>query len=126
VKKLENLQIQFAVFWIACMLTYFLGDVIRIFSGNFTAGEMGGNTVANWMWILTAGIMVIPIIMIVVSILLPVGPLSCWLNLIFAVGFILFNLLGIAIYKAFDVFLLIISFGFNCLIIFFAVKQLWF
>ena len=81
---------------------------------------------SQWMWILTAGIMVIPIIMGVLSILVPVGPLSSWLNLIFAIGFILFNLAGIAGYKAFDIMLLIISFGFNGLTIFFAVKQLWF
>jgi hypothetical protein len=123
---MEDLQIQFAVLWAGCMLTYLLGDVIRIFSGNFTAGEIDGKPVSQWMWILTAGIMVIPIIMAVVSILLPVGALNSWLNLIFAIGFILFNLAGIAGYKAFDIFLLIISFGFNGLTIFLAVKHLWF
>ncbi len=123
---MEDLQIQFSVIWVACMLTYLLGDVIRIFSGNFTVGEIDGKPVSQWMYFIMAGIMVIPIIMVVLSILLPVGPLSCWLNLIIAAGFILFNLAGIAGYKAFDIFLLIISFGLNGLTIFFAVKQLWF
>ena len=123
---MEDRKIQFSVVWIACMLVYLLGDVIRIFSGSFTAGEIDGEAVGQGMYFMMAGIMVIPIIMVVLSILLPVGPLSSWLNLIFAVGFIIFNLAGIAGYKAFDVFLLIISFGFNGLTIWFAVKQIWF
>ena len=123
---MEDLQIRFAVFWLATMLVYLLGDVLRIFSGNFTAGEIDGEPVSQYMYLFMAIIMVIPIIMIVLSVLLPVGPLSSWLNLIFAVGFIIFNLAGIGGYKAFDVVLLIISFGFNGLTIWFAVKQLWF
>jgi hypothetical protein len=28
--------------WVALMLTYLLGDVLRIFAGDFKAGEIGG------------------------------------------------------------------------------------
>lgn len=28
--------------WVALMLTYLLGDVLRIFSGDFQAGEISG------------------------------------------------------------------------------------
>ena len=34
-------RIILSVSWIALMLTYLLGDVLRIFSGDYQAGEMG-------------------------------------------------------------------------------------
>ena len=37
-----DVQIQLAATWVALMLTYLLGDVLRIFSGDFKAGEIGG------------------------------------------------------------------------------------
>ncbi|MDQ3553562.1 MAG: hypothetical protein M3395_04025 [Chloroflexota bacterium] len=39
---METIQIQLAAMWTALMLTYLLGDVLRIFSGDTTPGEMGG------------------------------------------------------------------------------------
>lgn len=99
---------------------------LRIFSGSFKPGEVDEKPAPKYMWSVAAAVMVIPIIMVVVSILLPIGPLSNWLNFIIVIGFILFNLAGIKGYKPFDVFLLIVSFGFNGLTIFFTVRQLWF
>lgn len=121
---MEDLKIKFAVLWIAVMLCYLLGDVIRIFSGTITLGEIDGKPVSKSMWFLITIIMVIPILMIVISILLPLGSLNIWLNLIFAIMFLIFNLMGIRGYEAFDVFLLIISFGFNGLTIWLAIQQL--
>jgi len=37
-----DVQIKLAALWGALMLTYLLGDVLRIFSGDFKAGEIGG------------------------------------------------------------------------------------
>ena len=36
-----EMPIKLSVIWICVMLTYLLGDVLRIFSGDFKAGEMG-------------------------------------------------------------------------------------
>ena len=36
--------------WVALMLTYLLGDVLRIFSGDFVAGEIGGMQGNQWTW----------------------------------------------------------------------------
>ena len=33
--------------WVATMLTYLLGDVLRIFAGDFVAGEIDGEPVAG-------------------------------------------------------------------------------
>ncbi len=42
---MEDMQIKLAVVWIALMLTYLLGDVLRIFSGDFKAGEISGQVI---------------------------------------------------------------------------------
>jgi hypothetical protein len=36
---MEDVQIKLSALWVALMLTYLLGDVLRIFSGDFKAGE---------------------------------------------------------------------------------------
>lgn len=36
-----DVQIKLSALWVALMLTYLLGDVLRIFSGDFKAGEIG-------------------------------------------------------------------------------------
>jgi ABC-type transport system involved in cytochrome c biogenesis permease component len=39
-----------AVLWVALMLSYLLGDVLRIFSGDFTPGEIAGIELTGTMW----------------------------------------------------------------------------
>ena len=38
---MEEVRIVLAGLWVALMLTYLLGDVLRIFAGDFTAGQIG-------------------------------------------------------------------------------------
>jgi len=49
------------------MLTYLLGDVLRIFAGDMTPGEMDGKQASQGMWLLAAVIMLVPIVMVVLS-----------------------------------------------------------
>ncbi|MBY9001910.1 MAG: hypothetical protein KGD64_13410 [Candidatus Heimdallarchaeota archaeon] len=120
---MEDLNIRFSVLWIATMLCYLLGDVMRIFYGNLTPGEIDGNPVGEMMWLGIAAIMVIPIIMVVLSVMLK-HPVISWLNISVAIIFLVFNLAGIAGYEAFDIFLLSVSFVFNALIIYIAGNKL--
>ena len=39
---MENTRIVLSGLWIAVMLTYLLGDVLRIFAGDFDASKMAG------------------------------------------------------------------------------------
>lgn len=119
---MEDINIIFAILWIACMLTYLLGDVLRIFAGEFKPGEIDGKPVGQKMFFGMAVIMVIPIIMVVLSIILN-HPANSILNIIVASIFILFNLAGIKGYKPFDIFLLLVSFVFNSLTLYFASIQ---
>lgn len=116
---IENEKIVLAFLWIALMLIYLLGDVLRIFSGNFVAGEIDGQPVKDSMWILAALMMVIPIIMIIVSIFVPIE-VSKWISVVVAMLFFLINIVGIKGYKTFDQLLLVISFGINFLTVYYA------
>lgn len=108
--------------WVAVMLTYLLGDVLRIYSGDFQAWVSEGKFVkfSQPMWLGIAILMVIPIIMVVLSLILP-QPLNRWVNIIVAIFFILFNLVGLPTYpSAYDKFLIAVSLVFNGLTVWFA------
>jgi len=101
------------------MLIYLLGDVLRIFAGDFVAGQIDGKPVSQSMWFVSAVIMVIPILMIVLNLFAP-QPFMKWLNISVAIGFFLFNLAGIFGYKPYNQFLLVISFGVNFVTVYYA------
>ena len=107
-------------FWVALMLIYLLGDVLRIFAGDFEAGKIAGNfEPTQGMWLLIAVIMLIPILMVVLTLTLPY-PLIRWVNIVVAVLAILFKLLGLPYKGAYDNFLIAVSFVFNALTIWYA------
>ncbi|MHA1203173.1 MAG: DUF6326 family protein [Candidatus Heimdallarchaeaceae archaeon] len=114
-----DLNIILSILWVACMLTYLLGDVMRIFSGNFIPGHVEGKPMGQKVWFGMAVIMVIPIIMVFLSVILAF-PANSWVNIFVAGFFILFNLAGMKGYKPFDIFLLLVSMVFNALIIYYA------
>lgn len=78
---IEDIQIKLSAIWVALMLTYLLGDVLRIFSGDFKPGEIGGMEVTPIMYLGMAIIMVIPIIMVVLTLILN-QPFDRWANII--------------------------------------------
>jgi hypothetical protein len=67
---MEDIKIILSTIWVATMLTYLLGDVMRIFAGDFTAGEIEGVQATQVMWLAAALIMLIPIVMVFLSITL--------------------------------------------------------
>ena len=106
---------------VAVMLTYLLGDVLRIFSGDFKA--MGGmQDVTKGMFLGIAVFMVIPIVMVVLSLMLQ-NPVNRWANIIVAILFLVLNLIQVPTYpSAYDKFLLIVSLVFNVLTVWYAWK----
>lgn len=104
------------------MLTYLLGDVLRIFSGDFVAGEVGGMQVTQELYLGLAAIMVIPIVMVFLSLTLPFKP-NRWANIVLAIFFFVFNLIGLPTYpSAYDKFLIIVGLLFNVLTVWYAWK----
>ena len=106
-------RITLSALWVALMLTYLLGDVLRIFSGDATSGKMGNVQFTQGMWLGMAILMVIPIVMVVLSLILHY-PVNRWANIIVAAFFFLFNLVGLPTYpSAYDKFLIVVGLVFN-------------
>jgi hypothetical protein len=118
---MENVQIILSALWIALSLTYLLGDVLRIYNGDFKAGEIAGKQITKEIWWLgMAVLMVIPILMVVLSLTLSY-PVNRWVNIIVAIFFFVFNLIGLPTYpSAYDKFLIIVGLVFNVLTVWYA------
>jgi hypothetical protein len=112
-----DVRIILSALWAALMLTYLLGDVLRIYSGDFKAGEMGGKPfkMTQGMWLGIAVLMLIPILMVLLSLMLPY-PINRWTNIIVAVFFFIFNLIGLPTYPSvYDKFLIGVGLVFNAI-----------
>ncbi len=103
--------------WVALMLTYLLGDVLRIFAGDFKAGEIGGMKGGQGIWTAAAVLMLIPIVMVVVSVTFD-GEVVRWAHIVAAGGLFLMNLIGLPGYPGwYDRFLIAVGLGINALTI---------
>ena len=116
---MEDTRIILAGLWIALMLTYLLGDVLRIFAGDFTTGEIQGQKANQWMWLLAALVMLLPIVMIVFSLTLA-HPVVRWVNIGASAFLIIFNLVGLPYPGAYDNLLIVVGLVFNGFIIWYA------
>ncbi len=105
--------------WVALMLTYLLGDVLRIFAGDFTPGRIDGETAAQWTWVLAAVVMLVPIAMVVLSLVVPF-PAIRWITLATSVGLVLFNLAGLPYEGVYDNLLIGVGFVINVVAIVYA------
>jgi hypothetical protein len=108
--------------WTSVILTYLLGDVLRIFAGDFELGQLaGGMPATQGMWLLIAVIMLVPIVMVVLTLTVPYAAIR-WVNIAAAVLIVIFNLAGLPYKGAYDNFLIVVSFVFNALTIWYAWK----
>ena len=106
-------RIQLSALWGALMLTFLLGDVLRIYAGDYKAGQIGGVQVTQGMWLGIAILMVIPAVMVFLSVALN-QPINRWANIIVAVFFFIFNVIGLPTYpSAYDKFLIVVGLVFN-------------
>jgi hypothetical protein len=106
--------------WVATMLTYLLGDVLRIFAGDIEPGKLAGGVQATQgMWMFIAVIMLIPIVMVVLTLTLKY-PAIRWANIVTAILVVIFNLAGLPYKGAYDNFLIVVGFVFNALTVWYA------
>jgi Family of unknown function (DUF6326) len=118
---MQDVQIRLAAIWVALMLTYLLGDVLRIFAGDFKPGEIGGVKATPAIWLAAAAIMLVPIVMTVVTVWFAGQPVR-WANIVAAIGLFAFNLVGLPGYPGlYDRFLILVGLMFNAL----TVWQAW-
>ena len=106
--------------WTAVMLTYLWGDVLRVYAGHITPGEILGTKPSQGMWLFVAALMLIPIVMLVLTLALN-NPVIRWANIIVPGLLVVFNLLGFSGFLGkYDRFLLLVSFVFNALTVWYA------
>ena len=101
------------------MLTYLWGDVLRIFAGDIPPGEVLGKQASQGMWLLISALFLIPIVMLVLTLTLPY-PAIRWANIIVAIFLVVLNLFGLPYKGWYDNFLIIVSFVFNALTVWYA------
>ncbi len=119
---IEVTQLKLSALWIVLMLTYLLGDVMRIFSGDFVAGEMVGAQTSQGLYLGMAVLFVIPITMVFLTLTLKYRA-NRWANVIFAILFFVINLIGLPGYPSYyDQFLIVVGLGFNLVTIWYAWK----
>jgi cytochrome bd-type quinol oxidase subunit 2 len=117
---MEETKIKLSGIWVALMLTYLLGDVLRIFSGDFSAGAIGEKQISQGMYLGMAIIMVIPVLMVFLSLTLK-QKANRWVNIIVVVFFFLFNAVGLPTYPSvYDQFLIVVGLVFNILTLWYA------
>jgi hypothetical protein len=84
---MEGVRIILSASWVALMLTYLLGDVLRIYSGDFKAGEIAGMKMTQSRWLGVAILMVTPVVMVFLSLTLSYSVIR-WANIIVAIVFL--------------------------------------
>jgi hypothetical protein len=105
--------------WVIVTLIYLYGDVLRICSGDF-AKSMTNMKFNQGVWLGIAVLMLIPILMVFLNLVLP-QPVCRWVNIILAVFFFLFNLVGLPTYPSlYDKFLLAVNMIFNVVTVWYA------
>jgi hypothetical protein len=117
---MEETRIKLSAVWVSLMLTYLLGDVLRIFSGDFVAGEVGGMEIGSALYLGLAALMVIPVAMVFLSLILKYA-VNRWANIILAIFLFVFNAIGLPTYPSlYDQFLIVVGLAFNVLTVWIA------
>ena len=112
---MADVQIKLSALWVALMLTYLLGDVLRFWSGDAIPGQFGGlkQELVPAALFGVALLMLVPIVMVVVSVTLT-GQTLRWVSVVAAVGLFAFNVIGLPTYSGlYDKFLIIVGLGWN-------------
>lgn len=111
--RVPEVQVKLSALWVALMLTYLLGDVLRIFAGDFKPGEIGGMRMTQAMWVGVAAFMLVPIVMVLLSLTLD-PPANRWANVVAAALLFVFNLVGLPTYAGmYDKFLIAVGLVMN-------------
>ena len=109
--------------WGATMLIFLWGDVLGSISGYTEPGKLGESVyeATHGIWVGIAALMMGPIIMIVLN-LTVTHPAIRWVNIIVAIFLVVLNLFGLPYKGWYDNFLIIVSFLFNALTVWYAWK----
>ena len=110
-------RIKLSALWITLVLSYLLGDVLRIFSGDFEAAAIGGVQVTQGAYLGMAALFTIPILMVFLSLVMGYNA-NRWANISIPAVFFIINIIGLPTYPSlYDKFLNLVGLTLNLLII---------
>jgi hypothetical protein len=120
---MEDVKIKLSLLWVAAMFSWVYGDLLRIYSGDFIAGEfIEGVQMTQELWVVAAITMMIPVAMVFLSLTLK-DKANRWANIIIGIFFTGYGLIGLPAYtSAYDQFLIIVGLVFTALIVWYAYK----
>jgi len=114
---MENVRIKHSALWTALMLSYLLGDVLRVFSGDFEAAAGTMEQITGGFYLGMAVLFTIPIAMVFLSLSMRYRA-ARWANIILPAAFFLINIIGLPTYPSlYDKFLNVVGLVFNLLTI---------
>ncbi len=118
-----EVRIILSALWVSLMFVFQQGDMLRIYSGDYKAGDLvfGKAMSPEMVWLVSAITMTIPVVMIILSLTLKY-PAIRWVSIVVSIIVVVFNLFGLPYPGAYDNFLIIVSFVFNALIVWYAWK----
>lgn len=106
-------RIQLAVCWMALMLMYLLGDVLRLYEKGQAAAMIDGKPMTQTHLMMAALLMLIPILLALAMVFLPQG-LAKWAGIIGSLILFIINIFGVAGYSGlFDRVLIVLSLALN-------------
>lgn len=113
VVHMEPRRIQLAVCWIALILIYLLGDVLRLYEKGQAAAMIDGKPMTQTHLLMAALLMLTPILMALAMVFLPQG-FAKWAAVIVSLILFIINIFGVVSYTGlFDRVLIVISLMLN-------------
>ncbi len=111
--NMDPRRIQLAACWVALMLIYLLGDVLRLYEKGQAAALIDGKPMTQTQLMMAALLMLTPILLALGMVFLPQG-IASWASLIGAAALLVINVFGIASYSGlFDRVLIGLSLALN-------------
>ncbi len=109
VVPMDPRRIQLAVCWIALILIYLLGDVLRLYEKGQAAAMIDGKPMTQTRLLMAALLMLTPILMALAMVFLPQG-FAKWAAVIVSLILFIINIFGVISYTGlFDRVLIVIS-----------------
>lgn len=111
--SMEPHRVQLAVCWVALMLIYLLGDVLRLYEKGQAAAFIDGKPMTQTHLMMAALLMLIPVLLALGMVFLPRG-FARWAGIIGSLLLFIVNIIGVASYSGlFDRVLIVLSLALN-------------
>lgn len=111
--SMDPRRVQLSISWVALMLVYLLGDVLRLYEKGQAAGFIDGKPMTQTHLMMAALMMLIPILLALGMVFLPQG-LAKWFGIVASLILFIINIIGVAGYSSlFDRFLICLSLALN-------------